>query len=169
MDEMISIRELLPEDCSVISEAFAAQGWDKPVSLYQRYWQESAEGWRVVLVAFQENQLAGYVNILWVSDYPPFREAKIPEIADFNVLIKFRRQKIGAALMDEAERRIALRSPVAGLGVCLHSDYGAAQVLYAKRGYVPDGRGVFQHGHYPKYGEHVTIDDDLSLYLTKHL
>jgi GNAT superfamily N-acetyltransferase len=169
MDEMLKIREMRPEDGPVISEAFEAQGWDRPVSLYQRYWQESAEGRRVVLLAEYQGQFAGYVNILWESDYPPFHEAKIPEIADFNVLIKFRRQKIGAALMDEAERRIAARSSLAGLGVCLHSDYGAAQVLYVKRGYAPDGRGVFQHGHYPQYGEQVTIDDDLTLYMVKQL
>ena len=71
--------------------------------------------------------------------------------------------------MDEAERRICRRSAVAGLGVCLHSDYGAAQALYARRGYVPDARGVYYHGRYPGYGEKVQMDDDLTLYMTKKL
>lgn len=169
MNPKIIIREMTEADCPVISSAFAAQGWDKPVSQYLRYWQESVESKRVNLLAKCDGQFSGYVTIVWESHYPPFRQAEIPEIVDFNVLLKFRRLHIGSALMDEAERRIALRSPLAGLGVCLHVDYGAAQVLYAKRGYLPDGRGVFCHGHYPQYGEQVTIDDDLALYLTRQV
>lgn len=69
--------------------------------------------------------------------------------------------------MDEAEKRIATRSPLAGIGVCLDPDFGPAQVLYAKRGYVPDGRGVYYHDHYPTYGEQVCLDYDLVLYLTR--
>jgi hypothetical protein len=84
------------------------------------------------------------------SQYPPFHQAGIPEIVDFNVLIQFRRMKIGTALLDDAEKLIAICSPVAGLGVCMHIDYGPAHVLYARRGYVPDGRGIFYHDHHPK-------------------
>jgi ribosomal protein S18 acetylase RimI-like enzyme len=169
MNTEIILREMAERDPAIIAEAFAAQGWDKPAGLYVRYLQECRGGKRANLLAEYEEQFAGYVTIAWESDYPPFLQARIPEIVDFNVLIKFRRMKIGTALMDEAERRIALRSPVAGLGVCLHSDYGAAQALYARRGYVPDGRGVYYQGHYPKYGEQVRLDDDLTLYLTKQL
>jgi len=169
MSDKVTIREMTEKDCTIISSAFTAQGWDKPVSLYLRYWQESLKDKRVILIAESEDQFAGYVTIVWESDYLPFREAKIPEIVDFNVLLKFRKRKIGTLLMDEAERRIVLKSPMAGIGVCLHTDYGAAQVLYIKRGYVPDGRGIFYNGHYPVYGEQVTMDDDLSLYLVKSL
>jgi len=98
-----------------------------------------------------------------------FREAGIPEIADFNVLIKYQRKGIGTRLMDEAERRIAQRSSIAGIGVGLTSDYGAAQVLYVKRGYVPDGHGICSDGQSLEYGEQISIDDDLVLYLTKVL
>ncbi len=169
MSEMVTIREMTASDPPMIAEAFTAQGWNKPVSLYLRYWQESLAGKRLVLLADYAGQFAGYTTVVWESDYPPFRQAGIPEIVDFNVLIRFRRLKIGTALMDEAEARIAGRSTVAGLSVCLQSDYGAAQVLYARRGYVPDGRGVFQTGHYPQYGDNVRIDDDLCLYLTRQL
>jgi ribosomal protein S18 acetylase RimI-like enzyme len=169
MSKKIAIRELAESDCPIIADTFAAQGWDKPAAQYLRYWQESIENKRVTLIAEYGGQFAGYVTIVWVSNYPPFREASIPEIVDFNVLIQFRRRNIGTALMNEAEKRIAVRSPAAGLGVCLHADYGAAQVLYARRGYVPDGCGIFYQGRYPKYGEQVRIDDDLCIYLTKQL
>ncbi len=169
MNTAIILREMAVNDPAIIAEAFAAQGWDKPASQYVRYLQESRAGQRANLLADYEGTFGGYVTIVWESDYPPFLQASIPEIADFNVLIKFRCMKIGTALMEEAERRIALRSPVAGLGVCLHSDYGAAQALYARRGYVPDGCGVYYQGRYPKFGEQVRLDDDLTLFLTKQL
>ncbi len=165
----IQIREMTEADPSVLSKAFNDQGWNKPASQYTCTLQESQEGRRVNLVAEHKGEFAGYVTIVWESNYPPFLAASIPEIVDFNVLMKFRRLGIGTKLMDEAERLISLRSPVAGLGVCLHADYGAAQVLYARRGYVPDGRGVFYRGRHPVYGEQVKIDDDLTLYLTKQL
>jgi GNAT superfamily N-acetyltransferase len=167
MNSPISIREMVESDPPLIAASFTAQGWNKPVTQYRRYWQESLAGTRVVLLAEVTGDFAGYLNILWDSDYPPFQQACIPEIADFNVLLKFQRMKIGTALMDEAEKWISARSPIAGIGVCLHTDYGAAQVLYARRGYVPDGRGVYSHGAYPKYGDLVRVDDDLTLYLTK--
>ncbi len=169
MNEKIMIREMTEADPSVISQAFADQGWTNPASQYLRYLQEGRVGKRTNLVAEYKGEFAGYVTVVWNSEYPPFLEAGIPEIVDFNVLIKFRRLGIGTALMDEAERRISLQTPVAGLGVCLHSDYGAAQVLYTKRGYVPDGRGVYSKGRYLKYGDQVIVDDDLTIYLTKQV
>ncbi|GGO01215.1 hypothetical protein GCM10010969_23270 [Saccharibacillus kuerlensis] len=61
------------------------------------------------------------------------------------------------------------RSSVVGIGVGLFADYGAAQVLYARRGYIPDGKGVYTGDRYAHYGDTVTIDDNLVLYLTKKL
>ena len=124
---------------------------------------------RDVYVAFIDGQFAGYLTICWSSSYEPFQKEKIPEIVDFNVLPNFRRQGIGTQLMDKAESEIAKLSSVAGIGVGVTPDYGAAQRLYVLRGYVPDGRGLHYRGHYPKYGEESTVDDNLALYLTKKL
>ena len=169
MDERIVVREMVERDNVFTSRAFAEQGWNKPESKYQKYLRESSAGKRVVLLAECGGEFAGYVTIVWDSDYPPFKTAKTPEIADFNVLMKYQRRGIGAALMDEAERRIAKRSDIAGIGVGLTADYGAAQKLYSKRGYVPDGRGIFQHGKNLKYGDQAIVDDDLVLYMMKSL
>jgi ribosomal protein S18 acetylase RimI-like enzyme len=167
------IRLLSIKDCEPIAAAFAAQGWSKPASQYQQYWEETKSGRRVVLVAEVGGDLArefaGYVTIVWESGYGPFRAAQIPEIVDFNVLIKYRRRGIGTALLDEAERRIAARAPLAGIGVGLTPDYGAAQVLYVQRGYVPDGRGAVSGGAPVHYGQQIVVDDDFGLYLTKRL
>lgn len=48
-------------------------------------------------------------------------------------------------------------------------DYGAAQRLYAFRGYVPDGRGLTRDGHPVRQGDEITINDSLVLYMTKAL
>ena len=88
---------------------------------------------------------------------------------DFNVLPKFRRHGIGTQLMDKAENEIAKVSSVAGIGVGMTPDYGAAQRLYVLRCYIPDGYGLHYRGHYPNYGEEITVDDNLALHLTKKL
>lgn len=169
MNENISIRNLQTKDCQIIADAFAEQGWDKPLEIYQRYFEEQQKGIRKVLVAFYKGEFAGYLTIVPQSDYPPFAKKGIPEIVDFNVLMKFQKQKIGTKLMDVAEKFISETSDFAGIGVGLFSDYGNAQRLYIKRGYVPDGRGIFQNGKFLKYGDEVLIDDGLALYFTKKL
>jgi hypothetical protein len=122
-----------------------------------------------VLVASLQSVFAGYLTICWQSHYLPFQEADIPEIVDFNVLPYFRRIGIGSRLMDAAEAGIALVSPLAGIGVGMTADYGAAQRMYALRGYLPDARGLM-HDHQPvTFGLDVRVDDDLCLYFTKKL
>ena len=163
----IRVREMIDDDCEIISNAFLKQGWNKPISQYVRYLHESHEGKRIVFIAEYKGEFAGYVTILWESDYPPFSARGIPEIADFNVLKKFQRQGVGNLLMEIAEQYVAKRTSIVGIGVGLTSDYGAAQILYIKRGYIPDGLGVFYKGQHLKYGEQAQVDDDLVLYFTK--
>ena len=163
------IRPLESNDIAVIAEAFRELGWNKPASQYQRYLAQQELGVRDVYVAFVDGQFAGYLTICWESSYRPFLVHSIPEIVDFNVLPKFRRMRIGTQLMDRAEVEIARVSPVAGIGVGMTADYGAAQKLYIHRGYIPDGRGLHWRDHHVQYHEDVVVDDDLALYLTKEL
>lgn len=166
---MTLIRRMKPEDCRVMTEAFAKQGWKKPLRQFQDYVIGQATGRREVLIAESEGEFAGYLTVLRQSKYPPFGEKNIPEINDFNVLIKFRRKGIGTTLMDAAENLAAEKAETIGIGVGLTPDYGAAQRLYVKRGYVPDGRGIFQREIFLKYGDRIIVDDDLTLWLTKQL
>ena len=163
------IRLLESDDIPEIAKAFRQLGWDKPALQYERYLMEQVLEIRDVYIAFTEERFVGYLTICWISSYEPFRREKIPEIVDFNVLPKFRQQGIGTQLMDKAESEIAKVSPIAGIGVGMTPDYGAAQKLYVLRGYVPDGRGLHYKGHYIKYGEEITVDDNLALHLTKEL
>ena len=164
-----TIRPLDGGDIAEIAAAFEGIGWNKPASQYERYLKEQELHTRAMYVAFVDEQFAGYLTICWTSTYEPFRGQNIPEIMDFNVLPKFRRMGIGTQLMDKAEDEIARISPIAGIGVGMTPDYGAAQRLYVLRGYIPDGRGLHYMGHPIKYGEELTADDNLVLYLTKEL
>jgi GNAT superfamily N-acetyltransferase len=163
------IRLLEQRDIPEIAEAFRKLGWNKPESQYKHYFMEQVLELRDVLVAFVDEKFAGYLTICWNSTYPPFREAMIPEIVDFNVLPQYRRQGIGTALMDKAESEIAKLFHFAGIGVGMDADYGAAQRLYVLRGYIPDARGLYYQKHHLKHGEQVIVNDDLALYFTKEL
>ena len=166
---MITIREMIKNDAEPMATAFSAQGWQKPAAQFAAYWRESNTGARLVLLANVAGAFAGYLTIVWESDYPPFRAAGIPEIVDFNVLMTYQRRGVGTALMDEAERQIAQRAHTAGIGVGLLPDFGNAQILYVKRGYLPDGRGLFAHGRWLEHGDAIRIDDFVALYFTKKL
>jgi GNAT superfamily N-acetyltransferase len=163
------IRLLENKDIPEIAKAFQQLGWDKPALQYERYLMEQSLKIRAVYVAFVKGEFTGYLTICWSSHYESFQKENIPEIVDFNVLPNFRRLGIGTQLMDKAENEIAKVSSIAGIGVGMTPDYGAAQRLYVLRGYVPDGRGLHYRGHHIKYGEEITVDDNMALYLTKKL
>ncbi len=160
---------MLEDDCEIISKAFAAQNWNKPTAHYKNYLSEQTEGKRAVLIAEVKDEFAGYLTIIRQSDFLPFREKDIPEIVDFNVLIKFRNQGIGAKLLKTAENLIAENYKTVGIRVGLTPDYGAAQRMYVRRGYVPDGLGISQNGSFLKYGDKITVTDELNLSFTKEL
>jgi GNAT superfamily N-acetyltransferase len=166
----LTIRPLAEPDVYTIAAAFAELGWPgKDTAQYRRYLAQQAAGERDVLVAEVGGDFAGYICVTWTSGYEPFRDAGTPEIQDFNVLAAYRRRGVGGALMDAAERLAATRSPVVGLGVGLYADYGSAQRMYARRGYIPDGRGIMYAGEPVPPGESVRVDDDACLFYTRDL
>jgi len=165
----IELRKIQKSDCKEISKSFGLQGWDKPTSQYEAYLDFQEAGKRDVIIAELDNEFAGYLTIKWESDYEPFIKNGIPEIVDFNVLKKYQRLGIGTKLMDEAELRIERVSKIAGIGFGVYKDYGAAQILYINRGYIPDGNGLVKDSVPLKRGETITIDDSIVFCLTKKL
>ncbi|MCY7289753.1 MAG: GNAT family N-acetyltransferase [Cryobacterium sp.] len=162
-----TIRRIRHQDAPVISAAFRALEWPgKTVEQYERYIRQDVEGIRTCFVAEADGQIAGYCTLLWEAAYPPFRRAEIPEVSDLNVLPPYRNRGIGSRLLDIVEAAAASeRSGSVGLGVGLYADYGAAQRIYARRGYVPDGHGIM-HGNAPvEPGAEIRIDDDVTLML----
>lgn len=167
-DEHILIRNLQQSDARIITEEEIAQGWHADIKKYEMRLKDQSEGRSISLAAEYLGQVAGYINLYPDSKWGAFA-GRYPEIVDFGVLEKYRRNGIGSKLMDIAEQLAAGYSDTVYLGVGLHSGYGSAQRMYVKRGYIPDGSGVW-------YGENVCEpytdcrnDDDLVLYFSKKL
>lgn len=173
MKNQIQIRALIEKDIAVISDTFNQIGWNKPASLFEGYFKEQEAGERIVWVAHLKDEFAGYVTLKWQSQYPAFKAQNIPEVMDLNVLPDFRKMGIGSLLLDAAEKESAMRFATIGIGVGLYAGedggYGSAQILYVKRGYIPDGKGVTYHYEPTVPGNSYPFDDDLVLWFTKNL
>ncbi|MEW6755746.1 MAG: GNAT family N-acetyltransferase [Candidatus Latescibacterota bacterium] len=163
------IRPIAEDDAPVISAAFAAIGWDKPVGQFLQYAAQQREGVRECWIALLGGVFAGYVTLNWHPDYSGLAGSGIPEIEDLNVLPHYRRRHIATRLLDRAEEAARSRSRVVGIGVGLHPGYNAAQRLYVLRGYIPDARGATYRGRFVQQGEQVRFDDDLVLHFTREL
>ncbi len=161
-----TIRNMIKSDIESLSYGFMNQGWPGREEILARYFLEQESGEREVLVAEVEGAVAGYITILPSAKHGPFAEV-YPELSDFNVFEPFRNQGVGNQLLEEAEKRVKLVSIKVSLGVGLHSGYGAAQRLYIKRGYIPDGTGVWYRNQPLEMNATSQNNDDLVLYLSK--
>lgn len=166
---MIEMRLLSETDIPTIVRSFEQIGWNKPATLFQTYLNEQKANERYVWLAYQQNQFVGYITLKIHSEYLPFAKKNIPEIKDLNVLPACRNQGIGSALMKKAEEKASTYSTRVGIGVGLTADYGNAQRLYVKSGYIPDGNGVTYQHQSVKWGVDYKADDDLVLWFTKDL
>lgn len=168
MKTICSIRKMQESDIKDLSRGFISQGWPGREEILARYFLEQECGEREVLVAEVEGALAGYITILPCAKQGPFA-GMAPELSDFNVFEPFQNQGIGNLLLEEAEKQVRLISDKVTLGVGLHSGYGPAQRLYIKRGYIPDGTGVWYQNHQPAMNAVCEDIGDLVLYLSKNL
>ena len=168
MKTTCSIRKMQEYDIKNLSQGFINQGWPGREEILARYFLEQECGEREVLVAEVEGAVAGYITILPDAKQGPFA-GMAPELSDFNVFEPFQNQGIGNLLLEEAEKRVRLISDKVTLGVGLHSGYGPAQRLYIKRGYIPDGTGVWYRNHPLEMNATIQNNDDLVLYLSKEL
>ena len=162
------IRKLIESDIKHLSQGFINQGWPGREEILARYFLKQESGEREVLVAEVESAVAGYITILPSAKHGPFAEI-YPELSDFNVFKPFQNQGIGNLLMEEAEKRVKLVSDKVTLGVGLHSGYGPAQRLYIRRGYIPDGTGLWYRNKLLEMGASCQNNNDLVLYLSKDL
>ena len=168
MKRTCSIRKMQESDIKELSRGFISQGWPSREEILTRYFKEQESGEREVLVAEVEGAVAGYITILSCAKQGPFAEI-YPELSDFNVFEPFQNQGIGNLLLEEAEKQVRLISDKVTLGVGLHSGYGPAQRLYIKRGYIPDGTGVWYQNHQPAMNAVCEDIGELVLYLSKNL
>lgn len=164
---LIKISPFLVSDIEEIVLSFKTHLWLKPIETFKTYWDEQEKGERLMWLAYDNDIFAGYVTLKFESYYKPFYDNNIPEIMDLNVLPSFRNKGIGSILLDCAENEAFKKNDIIGLGVGLYKDYGSAQKLYVKRGYIPDGLGVTYNYLPLKPGSNVCLYDDLILWFTK--
>ncbi len=169
-DNELMIRNMEEADAQVLTDEEISQGWNADISKYLSRLRDQSEGKCVSLTAVYKGLPAGYVNIYITGLGGAFSGKGLPEIVDFGVLEKFQRKGIGSKLMDVAEQIAAEYADSVWLGVGLHSGYGSAQRMYAKRGYIPDGTGVwYRDKPCAQYETEIANDDDLVLFLSKKL
>lgn len=165
--KQITIRSMNKTDIDFFPAVFSEQGWDKPRELFVSYYERQQKREIQVFVAETDGTPAGYVLLLPQDAHGPFAGRAIPVISDFNVLEKYQRAGIGSRLLDAAEAAAAKTSDEVCLGGGLHSGYGPAQRLYVKRGFIPDGSGVWYQDRLLAPYMSCVNDDDLVLYLSK--
>lgn len=169
-DDDLVIRNMEEADAQILTDAYAAQGWHPDIAVYRMRLKDQAEGRCVALTAVYRGQPAGNVYVYMAPHDGPFSGKSWPEIHDFSVLEKYQRKGIGGRLMDAAEQIAAQYADTVCLGVGVCGSYGSAQRMYIKRGYIPDGSGVWYQGRQcVQYETSCTVDDDLILFLSKKL
>ena len=169
-DDALIIRDMEAADAQILNDEYTAQGWHPDIDYYHMRMREHAEGKCVALTAVYQGHPAGAVYVYFSAQEGPFKGKGWPEIVDFGVLQKYQRKGIGNRMMDTAEQIASQHADTVCLGVGLCREYGTAQRMYVKRGYIPDGSGVwYQNKQCVQYETVCTIDDDLVLFLSKRL
>jgi GNAT superfamily N-acetyltransferase len=166
-----SIRLLQLQDIEALGDLyFPWSTREETVAKWSNYLDEQQKGARIACIVEQQGKIVGYGNLLRSSEYPHFKQNRIPEINDVWVYEESRKKGLATALIAHLEQLAKQESYTAiGIGVGLYRDYGSAQKLYFRLGFAPDGYGI-TYKHAPVVaGEKYPVDDDLILWLTKHL
>jgi GNAT superfamily N-acetyltransferase len=136
----------------------------------RRYLAEHMEPDGISLIAASGPDAVGYVAVIWESNYAGFRSRGIPLVHQISVSEPWRRRGVATLLMDVAEQRAADRGiTTLGITVGLFDEYGPAQRMYGRRGYIPDGRGACQGQRPLSEGTQVRLGHDVIIWLTKEL
>jgi GNAT superfamily N-acetyltransferase len=164
---ILTFRTVQPHEIAQVKREVKEAFFSGDDATINDHFQYHENGESTTILAYELARLVGIVTIRWHSRYPLFRERNIPLIQNIEIRYEDRGRGLGNAMLERAEQEIAQRSPLAGLVVGISEDYGPAQKLYAKRGYIPDGRGVCRDFTPLKIGDQVTVDHDIMLWLIK--
>lgn len=137
---------------------------------WNHYYSEQQRNVRMVCIAKIQDKYVGYGSLLWVSEYPEFKNTNIPEIKDVWVSAKHRGNGFGKKLICYLEEIARQKNhKQIGIGVGLYKDYGSAQKLYIQLGYNLDGMGITYKCQPVVPGDSYPVDDDLVIWLKKDL
>ncbi len=167
-DQLI-VRDMQKDDAYVFYNTYLSYGWHPVLDTYLNYYDEQEKNIRKVFIAVHEGNVAGICTLVINPDEGPFGNQGIPEIVDLCVFFDKHNKGIGSKLLDIAEKEASKYCDKVYLAVGLHYGYGTAQRLYIKRGYIPDGSGVWYKGKRLEKYAPCGNDDDLVLFLIKEL
>ncbi|MBO4864847.1 MAG: GNAT family N-acetyltransferase [Eubacterium sp.] len=168
-DGELKIRSMIPEDAKVLYDTYLSYGWHPQIKTYEDYYIEQEKGERLVFVAEYKGEVKGQCTLVLHPTEGPWGGKDYPEIVDLTVFSDIHCKGIGNKLLDVAESEAAKLSDMVFLAVGLHSGYGPAQRIYSKRGYIPDGSGVWYQNKVLEPYTPCVNDDDLLLFLSKNL
>jgi len=135
-----------------------------------RYLADHAQPEGASLIATSGPGAVGYVAIMWESGYGGFSSRGIPLVHQIAVAEPRRRRGVATLLVDAAGQLTRDRGiATLGITVGLFDEYGPAQRMYGRRGYIPDGSGACQGQRPLSKGMQVSMDHDLIIWLTKDL
>jgi len=124
----------------------------------------------LILIISKEETDIGFGILNFEPKYSLYQKLEIPEIQDLNIIPDARQQGAATALLEAFENIVRDQGiECVGISVGLTKDYGAAQRLYIKQGYVPDGYGITYDREGVTAGVSYPADDDLALMLIKDL
>lgn len=81
---------MMKTDIEKFVDGFSKQNWHKPYELFNDYYNQQENNEKSVIIAEINGDVAGYVTLLPYTKVGPFGNKNIPEIVDFNVLIKYK-------------------------------------------------------------------------------
>lgn len=164
--EELIIRKMKPEDITGICCA-GGDTSEGNENYLKNQLDNQAKGDCTALLALYENEIAGFVFLYYKCKWGGLRNQGIPSVVDLFVLQQFRKKCIGSKLMDVAECLASADNTKIYLDVCLNREYGVAQRFYIKRGYIPDGKGVYYEQEICPTDATCKNDDELTLCLVK--
>jgi len=168
--ENLVIRQAVVDDIQKLRDMAVTMKAVKDADYFDLAMEHQGAGHRLVFIAEHEGQAVGYCMLSWVPKYAFFKTLGFPEIQDLNVLPDFRKRGIASAMIAHCEG-LAQKKGLEhmGIGVGLDASFGAAQRLYVKLGYVPDGNGVTHDRKQVAAGEFRPVDDNFCLMMVKEL
>lgn len=164
----IEVRPIRDDEIVALCEAEGDKS-EENIKYYERYLNWQREGECTFLIALLNGEIAGYVFVLYQDRWGSMADARQPGLADLNVFPWNRRCGVGNALLEKAEEIAASYGDSLHLDVHVTATAGQAHRLYFRRGYLPDGRGIYHK--YKQYDNAMgeVNPEDLTLLLIKSL
>lgn len=136
---------------------------------YEQHLANQEKGDCSILLALADGNIAGHVFLYYRCRWGSMKNQGLPCVVDLFVFEPYRRAGIATLLMNACEDIARKYSNRLYLDVGLNSDYGPAQQMYIRRGYLPDGKGAYYKQEICPVDAECCNSDELTLCMIKQL